>query len=310
MEAVLSITAPIFFLIFLGYLGVRFQVLPQDTLPGLSRFVVYFALPALVFTKLLSMDLAEVVNLDYMLIYTLGGLFALVFTILLSRLVFKDSWEASGVRGLGAALPNSAFIGFPVILQMFEHPPAQAFAMSVMVENIVLMPAALIFLETMMGKRQGNKGSVFVPVVKRISSNPIIISVFLGLLCSSLGLKMPAFISYGLGMLSQGAACVALVVIGGSLCGVSIKCNIGQMSLVAMVKLLIFPMVVSGLVLLFPDLSSDLKTSVIIFAAVPMFSIYPIIGGEYGERSFCASTLLVTTILSFVSLSVWLHFLV
>jgi len=44
---------------------------------------------------------------------------------------------------------------------------------------------------------------------------------------------------------------------------------------------------------------SDLKVAVIIFASVPMFSIYPIIGGEYGEQSFCASTLLITTVLSF-----------
>lgn len=308
MDAVLNITAPIFFLVLLGYLSVRFGFLPKESLPGLSRFVLYLALPALVFTKLLSMDLSEVVNFEYIFIYAAAGLTSLVFTILVSHFFFKDKWSTSGVRGVGASMSNSAFIGFPIILQFFEHAPAQTFAMAVMVENIILLPAGLIFIESMLSKGQ-SEGNLILPVLKRVSSNPMILTVFAGCLCSALNLQLPVFMDHGLTMLAGGSACVALIVIGGSLVGVSIKGSIGQMSLIAFSKLLVFPLVALGLSQLFPNMSNDLKIAVIIFAAVPMFSIYPVIGNEYGERTFCASALLVTTILSFFTLSLLLRFL-
>lgn len=310
MDAVLNITAPIFFLILLGYLAVRFKLLPALSLPGLSRFVLYLALPALVFTKLLSMDLGKSINLSYMVVYALGGLATISAAILASHWLFKDNWVASGVRGLGATMPNSAFIGFPVLLQFFQHAPTQAFAMSIMVENIILMPVGLIFVEAMYGKNSPNGTGVVLPIIKRVGSNPIILSVFAGLIGSSIGFSLPVFASRGLEMLALASAPVALIVIGGSLVGVSIKGNLRQISLVAIGKLVFFPFVVITLLSFTPNLSSELKTAVIVFSAVPMFSIYPIIGDKYGERSFCASTLLITTVASFFTLSIILRYFV
>ncbi|MGB0783513.1 MAG: AEC family transporter [Marinomonas sp.] len=310
MDAVLSITAPIFFLILLGYVGGRFHFIPKEFLPGLSKFVMYFALPALVFTKLLSMDLQSLINPQYLVIYALGGVSSFAFTVLLSRLLFRDQWEQSGLRGLGAAMPNSAFVGFPILLQFFDHSMVHAFAMVVMVENVILFPIGLIFIETVLGKRNAGGNAIFVPVTKRIISNPIIVAVFSGVVCSALGFSFPAFMMRGLEMLAMGSAPAALIVIGGSLVGLSVKGSLGQMSLVAFSKLVFFPCVVALLLTLAPNMASDLKVAMIIFAALPMFSIYPIVGGEYGEQSFCASTLLITTVLSFFTLSVLLRFLV
>ncbi|NLQ17760.1 AEC family transporter [Marinomonas sp. M1K-6] len=310
MEAVINITAPIFFLILLGYLGIRLGFIAKEFLPGLSKFVMYFALPALVFTKLLSMDLQALINPDYILIYAAGGLSSFVFTVLLSRMVFRRQWERCGLRGLGAAMPNSAFIGFPILLQFFDHSMVHAFAMAVMVENIILFPVSLIFIETVLGKRSANGQGVLLPVLKRVVSNPIILAVFSGIVCALLGVSFPVFMMRGLDMLAMGSAPAALIVIGGSLVGLSIKGSIGEMSLVAFAKLIFFPMVVAALLLLAPNMPNDLKTAMIILASVPMLSIYPIVGGEYGEQSFCASTLLITTVLSFFTLSVLLRFLV
>ena len=47
MLAIVSITTPIFLLIALGYLAVRWRILPYEAIPGLGRFVLYFAMPGL-----------------------------------------------------------------------------------------------------------------------------------------------------------------------------------------------------------------------------------------------------------------------
>ena len=84
MEAVISIIAPIFFLILIGFLSVRYAFLPQVAIPGLSRFVLYLALPALIFIKLSSMELKEVLQFDYLAVYAASGLATFFIIVLLS----------------------------------------------------------------------------------------------------------------------------------------------------------------------------------------------------------------------------------
>ena len=309
MFDVLNITAPIFLLIFLGYIGVRFRLLPKESLPGLSRFVLYYALPALIFSKLLSMNVKDVINPQYLLAYSVGGLVAMSVGIVGSRVIFKDGWEVAGIRGIGSALPNSVFIGFPILLQFFDSPPVQALTMVLLVENIVLLPVGLIFVETFVGKRGTTEASIWGKVLQRIFTNPIILAVFAGIVGMLVDFSLPVMVTRSFDMLAAGAAGIALVIIGGSLVGVTIRGSIGKMLLVAVTKLLVFPLTVLALLQLMPALPYDLKVAVIVFSAMPMFSIYPIIGSEYGESSSCASTLLVTTVLSFFTLSVLLGLL-
>ncbi|MFZ1568287.1 MAG: hypothetical protein WAT29_05660 [Thiolinea sp.] len=68
------------------------------------------------------------------------------------------------------------------------------------------------------------------------------------------------------------------------------------------------PLMVAFFIMLLPPFNSTLQTIAILMAAAPMMSIYPIIGERYGFRDFCASTLFVTTLLSFLTISVVLLF--
>ncbi|ETI59283.1 AEC family transporter [Marinomonas profundimaris] len=310
MEAVINITAPIFFLILVGFLCVRYSFIPQAALPGLSRFVLYLALPSLIFMKLSNMELQEVLHFDYLAVYAVSGLVTFFTIVLFSWKLLGNGLVKAGVRGVGASMSNSAFIGFPVLLQFFDYPLTQAFVMALMVENIILLPVCLIFIETMLGKSESNGKNLFLIVLKRISTNPMLIALAAGLLFSLLDWRLPSFAGKGLDLLAASAASTALIVIGGSLVGVSIKGHLAPIFLVAVGKLVVFPVMAMSLLLLTPTMPNELKIAVVIFAAMPMFSSYPIICGEYGERSFCASTLLITTVLSFFTLSVLLRFLV
>ena len=101
MDVVLNITAPIFFLILLGFVGTKYQLLSKDALPALSKFVLYFALPSVMITKISSLDLRAVVDLSYMGVYALGGLTAFFLTLVLVKGVLKESWGNGAVSGIG-----------------------------------------------------------------------------------------------------------------------------------------------------------------------------------------------------------------
>ncbi|ADZ90119.1 AEC family transporter [Marinomonas mediterranea] len=309
MDVVLTITAPIFFLIFLGFVAVRVNLVSKEALAGMSRLVLYFALPALVFTKLSTTDLASMVDVQYITAYAIGGLCSFFITVLMSRVILKSSYNDAGVQAIGATMANSAFVGFPILIQFFDHVPTQAFAMALMVENIILLPVALTFIESTRGGTDSQGLKTLGTIAKRVMSNPIICAVFLGVLFSAFGLSLPSVLDISLEMLAKASAPVALFVIGGSLVGISLKGSINDISLVVCSKLLVYPLIVFGVLQMMPDLSEELKISALLFAAMPMFSTYPIICSKYGKRSFCASTLLVTTLASFFTLSILLRIL-
>ena len=52
-----------------------------------------------------------------------------------------------------------------------------------------------------------------------------------------------------------------------------------------------------------PALPADLRTALLLTAALPIMSIYPILAMRHGHEKFCAAALLATTALSFFSLS-------
>lgn len=83
MQTILNITAPLFLLILVGYLIVKSGIMPREALPGMSRYVLYLALPLLVFQKISQLDIRQIIDVDYMLIYGIGCLaaFALVYSV-------------------------------------------------------------------------------------------------------------------------------------------------------------------------------------------------------------------------------------
>lgn len=305
MTDVLSITAPIFIIIGFGYLAVKSGLMPQEAMPLLGRFVLYFTLPALIFGTLSQMQVSEVIQFDFLTIYAAGSLCALLIGIALNRLIFRVDLAEASVRGMGMSASNSAFIGYPVLLQVFGSAPTQPFTMALLVENILILPLALILIEY--GKRDTGTGEPLLQVWRRIFMrilrSPLILAILAGLICASLQLPIPSALDRSLEMLAMASVGTALFVIGGSLVGTRVNDSLGSISLVAAGKLLLHPLLMLLLVMLWRDFDPQLEKAVILAAAMPMLSVFPIIGGNYGYGRQCAGMLLVTTALSFITLT-------
>lgn len=167
------------------------------------------------------------------------------------------------------------------------------------------MPLALILIEY--GKRDTGTGEPLLQVWRRIFMrilrSPLIIAILAGLICASLQLSIPSALDRSLEMLAMASVGTALFVIGGSLVGTRVNDSLGSISLVAAGKLLLHPLLMLLLVMLWRDFDPQLEKAVILAAAMPMLSVFPIIGGNYGYGRQCAGMLLVTTALSFITLT-------
>ncbi|GAA0783641.1 AEC family transporter [Marinobacterium sediminicola] len=305
MLEVLSITAPIFIIISVGYLSVRSGLISQDAMPLLGRFVLYFSLPALIFGTLSSMQVSEVIQIDFLAIYAIGSLATLLTGIILHRLLFGTRSVAASLYGMGMSVSNSAFIGYPVLMQVFGEPPTQPFTMAIIVETALILPIALVLLEY--GKQDSSEDGSLLKIWRRILArvirNPLIIAILAGLIFSGLQIPLPDTLDRSLEMLAMTSAGTALFIIGGSLVGIRISDSLGSTGLVAVGKLLMHPFFMFILVMLWRDFDPQLQKAVVLAAAMPMFSMFPVIAGSFGYGRPCAGMLLATTALSFVTLT-------
>lgn len=279
------------------------KLLTREQTRGMGSFVITLALPALIVKGMAGHTLGTIVNPEFLIAYTAGSLasFSLGFIVFRKRL--KQDLSGSAMAALGVSASNTGFIGYPVAAMVIGPSAAVGVAMAIMVETIVMIPLAQALADA--GQSQSKtKLKTVAQTTRRLVKSPLIIAIASGLLLSLLGLQLPAIPMQVIDMLAVASAPVALFVIGGTLYGLKARGLMAEVTLITVGKLIVHPLAIALAFLLAPSLEPSLKIAGVLFASAPMLSIYPIFGQRYGLEQRSAAALLVTTVVSFVSISI------
>jgi malonate transporter len=302
MLNVLAITVPIYIVIAIGFVAGRSGLFSGPDMQVLGRFVINFALPALLFTALSQRSIADILNGRYLAAYAIGSAAVMCGATAFARFGRRKGMPQSALIGIGMAFANSGYIGFPIALQILGPPAAVALAMSMIVENVLLLPVALALAE--MGADHGQRWQrVLLQSLAGLARNPIILGIFAGFAVALFGIPLSEPLTRTINMLALASTALALFVIGGSLVGLEVKGMRGDVAAVALGKLLLHPLAIFAMLWLLGPVEVHLRMAAIIFASAPMLSIYPILAQKYGLQGFCAAALLVATLASFVTVS-------
>lgn len=317
MIQIFSVTAPIFVLIALGFVIARKGLLPRESVAPLGRFILYLAIPALIIRALTSQDLFASIEPMFLVAYGGGAVLTFLTGFVVSRYVLGNPLPLSGLVSLGVSLPNTVFVGYPLLLQVFGEASSVAFAMAITLENLVLMPLAFFLLEVGVGSADGEGRralSAAKSIAMRLISNPMILAIFIGGCISVSGVPLPGFLARSIDLLAMAGPATALIYIGASLAGTSPRGNLGEVAVVTTGKLVLHPALTVLVVLLLPPFDARLQAAAILLASAPMLTIFPIIGARYGYGTLTARILMISTALAFVSISLilwlgdgWLH---
>lgn len=307
MLEIFAITVPIFILIGLGFAAVQLSFFSKTDMRVLGSFVIYFALPAMLFKALSQRAFGEIMNLGYLAAYAIGSLIALGGVMLAARRLRRRELQGMAVFGMGAALSNSAFIGLPVALQVLGPVASVGMALTMLVENILMLPLALALADGA-GNHGGSRWSTLKMTFARLAKNPMLIAILTGFGFSLGGLSLPPPVFKAIDMLSLASAAIALFVIGGNLAGSAVQGMVRDVALIAAGKLILHPAAVLAAVLLMPGVAPELQAAAVLFACVPMLSIYAILGQKYGLEALCSAALVTATVASFLTISffIWL----
>ncbi|MCW8335792.1 AEC family transporter [Vibrio sp. SCSIO 43135] len=300
--SVIEIFLPLVIIVAAGFVTTKLRFFSDKFIGDISKFVLYFALPSVIFSGLTQMEMSDIIQPNFMLVYAMAGLSSMAIVILITRGWMKRSWQDSFVNALGSGMPNSAFVGFPVVLSLFEGRYVEAFLMCVLVENLIFIPLCLVLLEFTQSNNTSLKRQL-ISVAARVGKNPIVLAICVSLVVNIVGLPLPDVLMNSVGSIANTSIALALFVIGGAL-GQSLKFEQKRrMALVSTVKLVFFPLVALAFMNIWP-VQGEIKYALLIFSAAPMLTIYPMLGALYKQQQFCLNTLVATTIASALTLSV------
>lgn len=303
MTDLLSAILPIFILIGIGFATARSKIASPQLIQALGSFVLNFALPALILHALLAQDLRRTLDWSYVLGYAAGSLVVFLGILFLFRAVLKKPLPHAAIAALGSSASNSGFVGFPVASLALGAPALTALPLSMLVENILIIPLALALGE--MGQQDAQSpGKALRHAFSRLSRTPFLLALMAGTLLSALGLTLPAPVLKAVDMTAAAAVPCALVVVGGTLAGLRAMSVAGEVSLIVVAKLILHPLAVAAAFALVSDVPPGLMAAGIILASSPMITIYPIFGARFGHERMAAAALLAATTVSFVTLLV------
>jgi hypothetical protein len=307
MLDILGITGPIYLAIAAGYFATRLGLFAKADMRVFGKFVINLALPALLFNALSQRRLSEIMNGDYLLVYALGSLAVMLGGLAWARYAEHRTLSYSSYVGMGMSCCNSGFVGYPVALLTLGGPVAAvALALNMIVENLLLLPLLMVLADTADGggSAKSQWRHVLVQSAGRLVRNPMICAIVAGFLFSLFGWQLPGPLARTVNLFSQASGALALFVIGGTLVGLQVKGMRRRVARIAFGKLVLHPLAVLILLLwLVPIGDPQLRTAVLLSAAMPMLGIYPILAQKHGLDDLAAAALLVTTIASFFTLS-------
>jgi predicted permease len=308
--AVLAITGPIYVVAAIGFLCTRAGLFQRADMRVFGKFVINLALPALLFNALSQRSVAEVLNPVFVAAYALGSVGANLAGVIWARRIAGKSLSASAVVGMGMSCPNSGFIGFPLIAQLFG--PVNAgigLALAMVVENFLTLPLSLALADSDTGADGGqSRGARLRAAVaqslRSVARNPMIWGIALGFLFSLAGWRLPEPVARTVNMFAGATAAISLFVIGGALVGIPARGLARDVAAIAVGKLFLHPLLVLVAVLLLPPMARELQVIVVVMSAVPMLGIYPILAQKHGHDTMAAAAQLGTTVASFFTLTV------
>jgi malonate transporter and related proteins len=309
VQQILSITGPIYLIIALGFLSVRFGLFAKPDMRVLGRFVIDFCLPALLFNALSQRNPGEVLNGTYLLAYASGSLLVLFAVIMVERRIRGKPIAQAALNGLGMSSSNSGFIGYPILLQLIGPVAAVALALTMIVENLLVMPLAIALADSGKRDKSGERTGAstwrhsLADALKGLLRNPMVIAILAGFGFAVFGLKLPEPAARTVQIIATASSPVALFVIGGSLVGLKLAPLWRDVAGVAIGKLVLHPAAVLVMLMLLPPIDPALRVGAVVLACAPMLSIYPLLAQKHHYDGFCAAALLAATMLSFATIS-------
>jgi predicted permease len=301
--------------------------MPESAIPGLNAYVLYYALPCMLFRFGSSMPFARLIDPLLIALYTVCALLMVAITI---AVTLRRRAGGPGVDlkdasfgALVAAFPNAGFMGVPLLVALLGDNAAGPVIGAILVD-LILTSTLCLALAQSSGHRSGgddnSERSMLAAAALSLRgalTNPLPWAITVGAVFAALDRELPGPIAQIVRMLGESAAPVALFTIGAVLSRAGrhghSKAPPRDYLPVALLKLVVHPALIFGIgagaAALGAPVSAFGLMVLTLVAALPSASNVSVLAERYGaDNGRVTRIIMASTVLAFASFSVlaWL----
>lgn len=313
MLNILLVTFPFFALVFAGYLAAHRRLLPLEAIPGLNGFVLFFALPCMLYRFGSTTPIAQLLDASVAGVYLLCGLVMVAFAIVWT-MSSRIRWNDASLGALVAAFPNSGFMGVPLLVALLGPASAGPVIVTIVVDMVITssLCVALSRLDDAEGHGREAMLDAGAKALRGVAANPMPWAILLGALASYWQFRLPGPVEKTAWLLADAASPVALFTIGAVLARSQLQSShpmpLSDYLPVALMKLLLHPLLVLAVGTAARQLGLPLDpfalTVMVLVAALPSASNVSLLAERLGaDNGRIARIILVTTVAAFVTFS-------
>ena len=178
MSAIVNVVLPIFGLILAGYVCRRSGRLGETASNELSRFVVWLALPALLFNVTATASWEQLWQPGFIASVCAGC--ALVFAATVALRVRKSGRLVdASIDGLSAAYANTGFLGIPLCALVFGDAGLMPAIVATLIVACLLFAVGIVLVEIGLQKEK-HPLRALLKVGRALATNPLLVAPVLG----------------------------------------------------------------------------------------------------------------------------------
>ena len=306
MFDIFNVIIPVFGILALGYLAVRFRLYPAEGVRGLVLFVNNFATPCLLCEAMLTADFSTTFNVAIIVPFYVGALFSMLCGALIARHLFKQRPGESVSSGFSAMFTNTVLIGIPIIQRAWGVGAMPTVFSIIAFHAPMLITLGMLVMELARGDGAPLHKTI-VAAGQRVLQNPLLWGVLAGTVGNGLGVKLPEIGTAFLTMMSAAVLPAALFGLGGALNEYKLSESWLQASIMSLFKLVIHPTIAYVLMVWVLHVPLDYARYAVLLAAMPAgINVY--VFATYYDRAVNVATnvVLISTVASIFTITGWL----
>ncbi len=304
-------TVPIFLVMILGGLIKKWGIIDDNFVNKANKYVFNVALPFMVFEDIAAGDIRSRFDIKFVLYCMIVTILCFVLVWFFAELLMKDdTMKGSFVQG--SFRSSAAILGIAFIHNMYD---SSGMAPLMIVSAVPLYNIFSVIVLTFKaspegdGKNSASHSDNIKKACVNIIKNPIIIGIFLGMLCSLLRLDFPVIIDRTIANVAQTATPIALIVIGAGFEGRKAIKKIKPTIVATFIKLIGQAVVFLPVAIWLGFRNQELMAILIMLASPATVSGYIMAKNMNNDGVLASSIIVLSTLLSAVTLTGWVFLL-
>ena len=305
--AALNVVLPVFAVIGIGYFF-RWRQLIDENFVNMAMKVIFNAcLPSMLFLKVSHVDVNVLFNGDALAFVGFAAGITLV-AFFLSRGLAKYLIKDEGSRGTfvhGAFRSNYIILGYAVLYNLFGDQIVARMALLL----IVIIPLYnVLAIWVLSSKGTSSRRDNLMNILKKVVTNPLIISILLGFIVSANNWDVPLIINSAMTMLGAVGTPLGLLGIGAYL-------NFKELNTMkdgfkaAMLKVVVIPTIAVSLAVILGFSYVDAAIIFVLFGSPAAISSFIMSSALGGNAKLAANIVILSTGLSLVTFVIGLTIL-